>query len=157
MKRLILSLAVAAAVLGPLAATPAQAEGRWSREDRWERREERWERRGDGRADRWERRGDGRGERWERREWDRGGRRGYEERRWREGPPPSAYRREPDYPSAHVWRRGGRLPPGYRGRVIEDYPRYRLRPPPRGYVWYHSEEGYMLTGPNGVIFDIIPE
>jgi Ni/Co efflux regulator RcnB len=47
--------------------------------------------------------------------------------------------------------------PGYAPHVIEDYPRYRLRPPPRGYTWRHVDEGYLLTGPNGVIFDIIPE
>jgi len=145
MKRLIFSLAVAAAVLGPLATTPAEAQGRWSREDRYERREQRWERR------------DGREDRWERREWDRDGRRGYDERRWRDNPPPGAYRVEPGYRSSYVWRRGGRLPPGYHGRVIEDYPRYRLRPPPRGYVWYHEGGSYLLTAPNGLIFDIIPE
>jgi Ni/Co efflux regulator RcnB len=142
MKRFVLSLAVAAAVLGPLVSTPAQAERRWSREERYERREERWERGRDSRVDRWERR-----------EWDRNGRGGYEERRWRDGPPPAAYRGEPN----RAWRRGGRLPPGYAPHVIEDYPRHRLRPPPRGYTWRHVDEGYLLTGPNGVIFDIIPE
>jgi Ni/Co efflux regulator RcnB len=150
MKRLIFSLAVAAAALGPLAAGPAEAQGRWSREERYERREERWERRGDGRTDRYERR-----------EWDRGGRRGYEERRWRDAPPPRAYRGEPGYgyapPPGYAYRRGGRMPPGYRGQVIEDYSRYRLRPPPRGYIWYHVDRNYMLTAPNGVIFDVIPE
>jgi Ni/Co efflux regulator RcnB len=152
MKRLVLSLAAAASVLGPLASTPALAEGRWSREERYERREERWERHRESRGEGWERRRDGRSEGWDRREWNRNGRGGYEERRWRDGPPPSVtYRREGPL------RRGGRLPPGYGGQVIEDYPRYRLRPPPRGYTWRHVEEGYMLTGPNGVIFDIIPE
>jgi Ni/Co efflux regulator RcnB len=147
MKRLIFSLAVAAAALGPLAAGPAEAQGRWSREERYERREERWERRGDGRA-----------ERWERREWDRDGRRGYEERRWRDGPPPRAYRIEPGYGPGpgYAWRRGGRLPPGYRGQVIEDYSRYRLRPPPRGYYWYRSGDDFLLAAiATGLIFEVI--
>jgi Ni/Co efflux regulator RcnB len=149
MKRLIVSLALAAAVAGPLAAPPAHAESRWERSERWERREERWERgpQGPGRVDRYERR-----------EWNNNGRRGYEERRWRDDrPPPTAQRAAPAYHPGYALRRGGRLPDAYRGSVVEDYPRYRLRPPPRGYIWYHVEDNYMLAGPNGVIFDIIPE
>jgi Ni/Co efflux regulator RcnB len=136
MKRLIFSLAVAAAVAGPLAASPAEAQGRWSREERWERREERWER-GDHRGDR---RGD-----WDGRGW---------ERNRRYGPPQAYY---PDRPGYTAWRRGGRLPPSYRGYAVDDYPRYRLRPPPRGYIWYHVDNNYLLAAPSGVIFDIIPE
>jgi Ni/Co efflux regulator RcnB len=40
-------------------------------------------------------------------------------------------------PRPAEWRRGGRLPPEYRGRnyVVNDYRAYRLQPPPRGYQW----------------------
>jgi Ni/Co efflux regulator RcnB len=150
MKRLIISLAVAAAVAGPFASKPAHAEPRWERSERserWERREERSERGNHGRVDRWERR-----------EWNGDGRRGHAERRWREERSGrSAERPAPAYRPGYALRRGGRLPDAYRGRVVEDYPRYRLRPPPRGYDWYHVQDNYMLAGPNGVIFDIIPE
>ena len=48
MKRLILGIAAAAAVAGPIAAaSQATAQPR----DRWERREDRWDRRGDNRQD----------------------------------------------------------------------------------------------------------
>jgi Ni/Co efflux regulator RcnB len=53
-------------------------------------------------------------------------------------------------------RRGGVLPPQARGARIDDYERYRLRQPPRGYAWYRVGDDYMLAGvANGVIFDII--
>lgn len=150
MKRLVVSLALAAAVAGPFAAQPAHAESRWERterSERWEQREERYGRGAQGRVDRYERR-----------EWNNNGRRGYEERRWRDDrPAPAAERAAPAYHPGYALRRGGRLPDAYRGRAVEDYPRYRLRPPPRGYIWYHVEDNYMLAGPNGVIFDIIPQ
>jgi Ni/Co efflux regulator RcnB len=149
MKRLILSLAALMAATGPLAATPAQAQGRWSREESWERREDHYERRDDYERRRWEGRN---AEHNRRSEY-------YGNRRWSypQPPGPSAYYGRPPprsgYPS---WRRGAYLPPMYRGEMIRDYPRYRLRAPPRGYTWYHVERDYMLTGPSGVIFDIVP-
>ena len=77
---------------------------------------------------------------------------------------PFPYRYSDDYygdpyyrPGYNAWRRGALLPPSYRGYVINDYYRYRLRPPPRGYVWYRVGDSFMLTGvANGVIFEVVP-
>jgi len=168
MKRLILSLAVAAAVAGPIAAsaTSAYADDRGRRdhrEDRWDRREDRWDNRHDGgrwdrREDRWDRRED----RWDRRDdhrhWDRGRHNGYYyNSRWYYGPPPQAYYGNPYYrPGYAAWRRGSHLPPYYRTYVIHDYHRYHLRQPPRGYAWYRVGDDYLLAAlASGVIFDII--
>lgn len=52
-------------------------------------------------------------------------------------------------------RRGRRLPPQAQGGRIENYERYRLRQPPRGYSWYRSGDGFALVGPNGIVFDVI--
>lgn len=177
MKRLILSLAAAAALATPLAmsATAAQADPRDHREDRWDRREDRWDRREDrrdrwedrrdrheDRRDRWEDHRDRHDDRWERRaeRWDRGRHNGYYYRnRWHYGPPPSAYYGSPYYrPGYAAWRRGAYLPPYYRGYVIHDYGRYRLRPPPRGYAWYRVGDDYLLAAiASGLIFDIIDD
>ncbi|HET7329795.1 RcnB family protein [Dyella sp.] len=46
------------------------------------------------------------------------------------------------------YRRGEYLPERYRVReyYVEDYGRYRLRPPPPGYGWYRSDDGeYVLV------------
>ena len=170
MKRLILSLAAAAAVAGPMAATATAAhadprdhrEDRWDRrEDRWDRREDRWDNRHDGgrwdrREDRWDRRED----RWDRREdrWDNARHNGYYyQNRWYYGPPPAAYYGNPYYrPGYAQWRRGSVLPPSYRGYVVNDYYRYHLRPPPRGYSWYRVGDDYLLAAiATGLIFEII--
>jgi Ni/Co efflux regulator RcnB len=145
MKRLIVSFALAVAAAVPLAAsTPVAAQGRWDREEHWGRREERWERR----DERWDNRGG----------WDRSRHNGYyHNNRWHYGPPPRAYSGSPDYrPGYTAWRRGALLPPTYRSYVIEDYTRYRLRPPPRGYDWYRVGDDFMLAGQNGMIFEIVP-
>jgi len=64
------------------------------------------------------------------------------------GPPPGYY--QP--------RRGGYLPPEARGGVVQDYGRYRLRPPPRGYAWVRSGRAMMLMDMNtGQVFDVIPD
>lgn len=157
MRRLLLSLATAAAVAGPMAlsATAAWADPPWTRGERWDRREDRWDRREDRREERWERRQD----RWDRREaWDRGRHNGYYYRnRWYYGPPPTAYYSDPYYrPGYQAWRRGAYLPPTYRGYVVNDYYRYHLRPPPRGYAWYRVGDDYLLAAiASGLIFDII--
>lgn len=148
MKKLVLSLALAAAALAPLAApSPAAAQRHWEREERWERREDRWERR----EDQWGPRDRGR--------WDRNRHNGYYYHdRWYYGPPPPAYFGDPYYrPGYSAWRRGAALPPIYRGEVVTDYERYRLRPPPRGFVWYQVGDAFLLTGiGSGVIFEIVP-
>lgn len=163
MTRIILSLAVAAALAGPLAAaaTTAHAQPRDQREDRWDRREDvrdsrRDGRRRDDREDRWDRREDRRDNRPS--AWDRGRHNGYYyNNRWFYGPPPQAYHGSPYYrPGYAAWRRGSSLPPYYRGFVISDYDRYRLRRPPRGYAWYRVGDDYLLAATSsGIIFDII--
>ncbi|HQN52596.1 MAG TPA: RcnB family protein [Phenylobacterium sp.] len=161
MKRLILTLATVAAVAGPMAAAGTANAQNWDRrEDRWDRREDRWDNRHDGgrwdrREDRWDRRED----RWDRRDrWDAGRHNGYYyNNRWYYGPPPQAYYGNPYYrPGYSAWRRGGVLPPTYRGYVVNDYSRYHLRPPPRGYAWYRVGDDYLLAAlATGLIFEII--
>jgi Ni/Co efflux regulator RcnB len=63
------------------------------------------------------------------------------------------------FPQPHAeWRRGGRVPPEYRGRnyVVNDYRAYRLQPPPRGYQWVGVGGDYVLAAvATGVIMQII--
>ena len=55
-------------------------------------------------------------------------------------------------------RRGGYLSDSFRGGVIEDYQRFRLRPPPRGYAWVRVSGGFALVSVgDGRIFDVIPD
>ncbi|MDO8900099.1 MAG: RcnB family protein [Phenylobacterium sp.] len=177
MKRLILSLAAIAAVAGPIAAsaTAAQAQS-------WDRRENHADRRGDN----WDRRDNRRDDRYDRRDtryddrrhyqpprppphyqpprpppqasWDHRRYNGYYyQNRWFYGPPPVVYYSHPQYRPGYVaWRRGAVLPHHYRGYVIHDYHRYRLRPPPRGYAWHQVGNDYLLTAiATGIIFEII--
>jgi len=156
MKRLILSLAaVVAAAASPVVVDLdlAQAKDGDSRAE--QRREGRgWERgRGEGRG-RYEgrRRGDddrgrGRGDNRGRGRWDD------------ERPAPRYYQGGPgDYPRPPMVRPGGRLPPAYRGAVIYDYHRYRLRPPPHGYAWFRAPDAFLLVSlVDGQVFDVIPD
>jgi Ni/Co efflux regulator RcnB len=184
MKRLLLTIAAVAAVAGPMAVTAsdasAQDRGRWShgdgRGDRHDGGRGGHDGRGDGRGD-WGRGGhDGRGDGgrdygrhdngrhngWDRHDnrWDNGRHNGYYyNNRWSYGAPPANYYGRPGYrPGYNAWRRGGYLPPYYRGNtyVIQDYGYYRLRPPPRGYYWYRAGNDYVLAAiATGLIFDII--
>jgi len=52
-------------------------------------------------------------------------------------------------------RRGGYLPDAYRGGVVNDYRRYRLRPPPAGYNWVRIGRGFALVSDDGRIFDMV--
>lgn len=71
--------------------------------------------------------------------------------------------RHPHAPQPHVqryqpprWQKGHRLPPAYRGHVVRDYGRYRLRPPPRGYSWVRVDNNYLLIATaTGLITSII--
>lgn len=55
-------------------------------------------------------------------------------------------------------RRGGYLPDRFRGGVVEDYRRFRLRPPPHGYAWVRVGSGFALVSEDtGRVFDIIPD
>ncbi|MDB5465958.1 MAG: hypothetical protein JWQ46_720 [Phenylobacterium sp.] len=49
------------------------------------------------------------------------------------------------------------MPPDYRGAPMQDYGRYRLRPPPRGYTWMRVGGSYVLMSTmTGQIFDVVP-
>ena len=53
-------------------------------------------------------------------------------------------------------RRGGYLPP-QAGGAMPDYGRYRLRPPPRGFVWVRTGNGFaMVSRETGQVFDVVP-
>jgi Ni/Co efflux regulator RcnB len=81
--------------------------------------------------------------------WARGG------GRFERAPGPEAYGPPPGY---YPPRRGGYLPPQARGGVVQDYGRYRLRQPPRGYAWVRSGRATMLMDMNtGQVFDVIPD
>ena len=54
------------------------------------------------------------------------------------------------------WRRGQILPPAYRGEVVNDYGRYHLRRPPRGYYWCRQGDDFVLVAmTTGLIFEVI--
>lgn len=139
MKRLLITAAAALTLVGPLAASPAFA-------DSWQqRREHREDRRtyNDGnRAGR----------------WDSNRHNGYTWKgRWYYGAPPAAYYGRPGFnPGYHAWRRGDRLPSGYRYTVV-DYRPYRLAPPPRGYHYVRDDRGDILLTAiaTGIIASVI--
>ncbi|ADG11215.1 hypothetical protein B7G68_14150 [Caulobacter segnis] len=158
MKRLLLTIAAAASVASPmvLSATDASAQdrGRWEHRDRDRDHDRgRWD---NGRHNGWDRR-----DRWDRGDrWDHGRHNGYYyNSRWHYGPPPAAYYGRPGYrPGYEAWRRGAYLPSYYRGGgyVVNDYYRYHLRPPPRGYYWYRTGNDYVLAAiATGLIFEVI--
>ena len=145
MRRLILMLMAAATLAGPMvlaADAYAQGRGRGEHGRGWEPRD----RGHDG--GRWERgRGQGNG-RWHRE--DRPRQRSYPQQRYQSPRPYYAP------PPSYGMRRGGYLPPDYRGAMLGDYRRYRLRPPPPGYDWYRVGDDYLLVSRmNGLIFDVI--
>jgi Ni/Co efflux regulator RcnB len=52
---------------------------------------------------------------------------------------------------------GRRLPPGYRGEVLRDPGRYRLRTPPPGYDWVGvGPDIYLVQRSTGMVLDAIP-
>lgn len=63
------------------------------------------------------------------------------------------------FPQPHAeWRRGGRVPPEYRGGnyVVNDWRSYRLQQPPRGYQWVGVGGDFVLAAiATGVIANII--
>jgi hypothetical protein len=75
-------------------------------------------------------------------------------------PPPGRYHGMYDQGRHEGWyKRGGRIPPGYRGSryVVNDWRRYRLNPPPRGYQYIRSDNGDFLLAAvaTGAILSII--
>jgi Ni/Co efflux regulator RcnB len=169
MKRLLLTIAAVASVAGPMALTAtnasAQDRGRWDHNDRdrgdrgggYDRGRDHDRRdygRDHGRGD-YGRSDYGRGDR-----WDNGRHNGYYyNNRWSYGPPPAAYYGRPGFrPGYTSWRRGAYLPSYYRGGgyVVNDYYRYSLRQPPRGYYWYRTGNDYVLAAiATGLIFDVM--
>lgn len=164
MRRLLMSLAAAAAVAGPIATTATAAHADSRDHDRWERRQERDE---DRRERRYERDNDRRERAWEREQrhlerradrWDRQRHNGYYyHNRWHYGPPPVAYYGDPLFrPGYAAWRRGAVLPPYYRGAQLYEYDRHRLRRPPPGYAWYRVNNDYVLTQTiSGLIMEVV--
>ena len=75
----------------------------------------------------------------------RGDRRSYE---YDSGPPQQRYA-----PSA---RRGGYMPP-QAAPPVQDPGRYRQRPPPRGFTWVRTANGYAMVGQDGRVFDVVPD
>ncbi len=166
MKRLLLTIAAVASVAAPLALTATNA----SAQDRggWDHRDDRGRDRDRDRGD-WNRGGDrdrghwdnGRHNGWDRGDrWDGGRHNGYYyNNRWSYGPPPVEYYGRPGFrPGYTAWRRGAYLPGYYRerGYVVNDYYRYHLRSPPRGYYWYRTGNDYVLAAiATGLIFDVI--
>jgi Ni/Co efflux regulator RcnB len=77
---------------------------------------------------------------------------------------PQAYRGQPYGGQAYAprasygrWLRGQIMPPGYRGDVINDFGRYHLRRPPRGYYWVREGDDFVLVAiGTGLIFEVIP-
>lgn len=54
------------------------------------------------------------------------------------------------------WRRGQYLPPNDQGNAINDYGRYHLRRPPRGYYWSRVGNDFVLAAVGtGLIFEVI--
>ncbi len=56
------------------------------------------------------------------------------------------------------WKRGYRVNASERRRFsdVNDYRRYRLAPPPRGYRWVRADNEYLLIGvTSGIISSII--
>jgi Ni/Co efflux regulator RcnB len=59
-------------------------------------------------------------------------------------------------PHSYQFVRGQRLPPEYRGYVVNDYGAYHLRRPPRGYYWYRAGDDFVLAAlGSGLIFEVI--
>ncbi len=128
-------------------ASAAEAQSRHDRDDR--RQEQRHDRRDDRRDYRQDRRDDRRDYRQDRREYNQQVR-AYErwqrsERRYNAGryAPPRGYQ-------VRQWSYGQRMPSYYtQGYVVNDYGRYGLRAPPRGYQYVRSGNDVVLAAVAG--------
>lgn len=153
MKRLLITAAAAMTLVGPLAASPAFARDN-DRDWRESRREYRDDRRNYNEGYRDGRRDHRRADRWDNRRHN-----GYYYRdRWYYGAPPAAYYGRPEFrPGYHAWRRGDRLPRGYRYVVVNDYRRYGYAPPPRGYHYVRDDRGDVILAAiaTGIIASVI--
>ncbi len=156
MKRIVLMMAATASVLGALApAAPAIA--RDGDRDRRAERQEPARARGVPAARR-ERDRDPAPQRFDR-EDRRDDRRGGDDRRRDDERPPRPNYMDgprPNYmsPAPGMSGRRGAGPDSYRRGVVDDYRRYRLRPPPQGYDWVRMGNGFALVErDSGRIFD----
>jgi Ni/Co efflux regulator RcnB len=96
---------------------------------------------------------DYRGQRWD----DRRNNGYWMNSRWHYGPPPQDVYGRPGFSLGFSdWRRGGYLPPYYRGWSVDDYGRWGLRRPPYGYHWVRVGDDYLLVAiATGLIFDVV--
>ena len=132
---------IASTSLGMASAASAQSYG-YGNQDRYERRDDRRDDRRDYRDDRREYRQDRRDDRREYRQdqrayarWQRA------ERRYNAG----RYQAPRGYQTRN-WAYGQRIPAAYsRGYVVNDYNRYGLRAPPRGYHYVRSGNDVVLA------------
>ncbi len=131
---------IATSTLG-LAATSADAQSRDRYEQRNDRRDDRREHRQDDRNDRREYRQDRRDDRREYRQDQRAyaqyqrAERRYNAGRWQQ---PRGY-------TYRTYSYGQRLPSAYNGYVVNDYNRYGLREPPRGYHYVRNGNDVVLA------------
>jgi Ni/Co efflux regulator RcnB len=150
MRRALIIAAAAAALLSPCVAA-AQDHGGWRRGEAYDHMRRQT-------ADHDRRGGRGRGE--DRGRDDRAGDRyGRGPDLPRGGGPreaPTPYRAAPER-SGRSWRQGEYLPPMYRGSVVRDPGRYRLRAPPPGYDWVGVAPNiYLMQRGTGMVLDAIP-
>ena len=142
-----LAALVAAGSMG--VASAADAQSRYDRNDRHEQGQDRREDRRDDRQDRRDYRQDRQDYRQQARAYDRWQRaeRRYNAPRYA---PPRGYQ-------VRSWSYGQRLPGSYsRGYVVNDYSRYGLRAPPRGYHYVRSGNDVVLaTVAGGLITAVI--
>ena len=76
----------------------------------------------------------------------------------RPGPPQVAHYDTRGAGPDHNFRRGGRLPPQYRGHqyVVDDWRGHHLSAPPRGYHWVQTGGDYVLAAiATGIIASIL--
>ncbi len=137
----IITISLAALIAAGATATASAADAQ-SRYDRNDRQEQRYDRRDDRREWRQDRRLDRRDYRQQARAYERWQR---AERRYNAGRyyAPRGYQ-------VRTWSYGQRIPVHYsRGYVINDYHRYGLRAPPRGYHYVRSGNDVVLAAVAG--------
>ena len=72
-------------------------------------------------------------------------------------PMPAPYAAAPPSRGARSYRQGEYLPPMYRGSVVQNPGRYRLRAPPPGYDWVGvGPDIYLMQRNSGMVLDTIP-